>query len=757
MWVMKKHQFKTLFLLIGILVFSYQINAQTFADKKYYLIDSLDLNELSKKERKLIDSSLNIFHNAKHDSIKLWEIFSITRSGFNKKMNLGYSQWLLKYTENKLTINKDSSDYQTLLKKYKGRALNGIGIVYRYQGKYPEAISYYLQSSKIQEEINDKAGASSTMYNIGLIFSNQGDFDKALEFMHRANIISQELNYKEGIGYTCLGLGQTYLLKGDAQKGIDYLKKSLAKAEEIDDTRLVAVCLNEIGLQYKRQGNINKALEYYHKKIKLSEEIGNKEGAATTLTNLGVIYSEQGEKVLALEYYNKGLKIREEISDKEGVAHSYHILGAFYSDEKEYNKALNYYNKSLKIREEIGIKNDAIISTFNIGTVYRHQKDYEKALEYVEKSLKMSRENTYKYGIAISTIGIGNLYIRQGYYTKAKKYVKEGLALSQELGYPERILLAAEALNKVYQKEQNWKEAWKMQELYFTMKDSIRNTETVKNTIKQQAKYEMEKKEQEIALLDIQRQLQDSKLKRNKTLTIFFSAGLGLSLILIFFGYKAYTNKQTINRLLIKQNEEKKAMLKEIHHRVKNNLQVVNSLLKLQSRDIEDQRLVDAFKDAQNRVLSMALLHEKMYRSDDLQHVDVQDHITLLIEDLVKTYAVDKSINLDIKIEEVTIGMRTLVPLGLIINEIITNALKYAFIDKSNGEIMVTLNHLDGKNYELVIGDDGIGLSEEQQKESTGIGTKLIQTFTRQLNGTMDLLDQTGTVYRFRFEAIDAS
>ena len=205
---------------------------------------------------------------------------------------------------------------------------------------------------------------------------------------------------------------------------------------------------------------------------------------------------------------------------------------------------------------------------------------------------------------------------------------------------------------------------------------------------------------------------------------------------------------------LAKKNEEKTDMLKEIHHRVKNNLQVVRSLLKLQSRSIEDQKVVAMFEEAQNRVLSMALLHEKLYRSDDLKHIDVQEHITLLVEDLVKTYAVGKTIKLDIKIEEVDIGMRTLVPLGLIINEVITNALKYAFNERSEGEIIVLLKHLDGVRYELVIGDDGVGLSEKQQSESTGIGTKLIKSFTRQLNGSFERLDKPGTVFKLNFEKI---
>ena len=204
-----------------------------------------------------------------------------------------------------------------------------------------------------------------------------------------------------------------------------------------------------------------------------------------------------------------------------------------------------------------------------------------------------------------------------------------------------------------------------------------------------------------------------------------------------------------------KKNEEKRAMLKEIHHRVKNNLQVVNSLLKFQSRKLESEEAITMFKETRNRVVSMALLHEKMYRSDDIHQIDVQDYISLLVEDLVKSYAVDKNIKLDIKIEAVNLMMRTLVPLGLIINEMITNSLKHGFKDRDEGVISVYIKQLDGVQYEMIIGDDGSGI--EKGKKSTGIGVKLIEIFTKQLNGTLQQLEQPGAVFKLIFDRIDVS
>ena len=202
------------------------------------------------------------------------------------------------------------------------------------------------------------------------------------------------------------------------------------------------------------------------------------------------------------------------------------------------------------------------------------------------------------------------------------------------------------------------------------------------------------------------------------------------------------------------KNEEKEAIIKEIHHRIKNNLGVVNSLLKLQSREIEDKNIVAIFKEAQNRVISMALLHEKMYRSDDLQHIDVREHIQLLIEDLIKSYEVDKKIKLDLRVDKVAFEMRTLVPLGLIINEIITNSLKYAFKNKKEGMITVWLKMVNHESYQLTIGDNGIGMSIGKSNKK-GMGTRLIQSFIRQLKGNIKRLELPGTMYKINFMKID--
>lgn len=207
------------------------------------------------------------------------------------------------------------------------------------------------------------------------------------------------------------------------------------------------------------------------------------------------------------------------------------------------------------------------------------------------------------------------------------------------------------------------------------------------------------------------------------------------------------------NKELSKKNEEKVVMMKEIHHRVKNNLQIVNSLLRLQSHEFKDLKIIGAFEECQNRVVSMAMLHERMYKSDDIKKIDIKDHLSLLIEDLLNTYQLDKKVEIKLDIEKIELGIKTLVPLGLIINEIITNALKYAFKGVDNPKIAVSLQQLNSKKYVFIIGDNGNGIATVTEGDS--FGSELITIFTEQINGTLEMLEKQGTYYKITFEKIN--
>jgi len=198
---------------------------------------------------------------------------------------------------------------------------------------------------------------------------------------------------------------------------------------------------------------------------------------------------------------------------------------------------------------------------------------------------------------------------------------------------------------------------------------------------------------------------------------------------------------------------EKEVLLEEIHHRVKNNLQVISSLLRLQSAQVHDRATLEMFKESGNRIRSMALVHEKLYQSPDLSRLDFTDYVRSLTDLLRRSYQAETSgVTLRTTVEDVRLGIDAAVPLGLIINELVSNSLKYAYPPGRHGEVQVTLRPQDGEGYLLSVADDGVGLPADFDPRTTDtLGMQLVCALTDQLGGAIELVARSGTEFRIRF------
>ncbi len=218
--------------------------------------------------------------------------------------------------------------------------------------------------------------------------------------------------------------------------------------------------------------------------------------------------------------------------------------------------------------------------------------------------------------------------------------------------------------------------------------------------------------------------------------------------------HKLYKSRKEI----LERIDEKETLLKEVHHRVKNNLQTVSSLLSLQSRTIEDDKISGIIKSSQNRVVSMAMVHEMLYKRDDyLSKIEFKPYVKELCEYLVRSIKGNTDhVKMHLDVEDNKLSIDTVIPLGLIINETITNALKYGIVDDENGEIIIRLKKLQNNRFELYLGDNGKGYSHNfDPKNSKSLGLKLIYNLTRQLRGTISRdMSKKGTYYRIEFEEI---
>lgn len=214
------------------------------------------------------------------------------------------------------------------------------------------------------------------------------------------------------------------------------------------------------------------------------------------------------------------------------------------------------------------------------------------------------------------------------------------------------------------------------------------------------------------------------------------------------------TERKKTEKQLQKSLKDKEILMKEIHHRVKNNLMVFSSLLNLQSKFIRDEVALDVFRESQNRAKTMAIIHEKLYRSSDLKRIDFGEYIRDLSNLLFRTYATDSSrIMLNIDVEDVMLDVDISIPLGLILNELLSNSLKYAFPDGRKGDINIEFYHEEDDLLSLIVKDNVVGFPENIDfKKTESLGLQLVNMLTEQVNGDVQLKRKDGTKFKINFK-----
>jgi two-component sensor histidine kinase len=311
------------------------------------------------------------------------------------------------------------------------------------------------------------------------------------------------------------------------------------------------------------------------------------------------------------------------------------------------------------------------------------------------------------------------------------------------------------------------------------LRDSLLTESKSQQIAQLQIRYETEKKDQEllfkeknIQLLTEQGKLQAQKLQQARMIRDGTIAGALMLVLLLALSYNRYQIKQRSNRLLeTKQLEinqkncslerllgekeellqEKEWMLKEIHHRVRNNLQIVISLLNSQAANLSDGAALSTIKESQHRVQAMALIHQKLYQSQGVARVEMASYINDLIGYLRDSYSLLRPVRFHLEVKTLELDVTLAVPLGLIINEAVTNALKYAFPGERAGTVTLRLQP-EGPNYELTIADDGVGLPPGYDPaRSRSLGTTLMHGLSEQLEGDLRITGPPGVVIRLVF------
>lgn len=499
----------------------------------------------------------------------------------------------------------------------------------------------------------------------------------------------------------------------------------------------------QLGYVFERRGELGKAADYALISLGLGEKLGDKKAIAMAYSDLSNLFWKQSKIEKGLEFGLKSVKLFEErgLNDLD-YDFTLYVVGNNYLDMGKHQDALNYFKHAIAIGERYGFYNNLSDIYISLTDLHSYLGQYKKAEEAGNNAVKYAELLNNNFMLMRSWLSIGKLQNLQGKYLSAIESLQKCIAIATPAFGDEFYLSQAyEALGKAYVGNHNYKDAYAAFESYDRLKKQIFTAEADQRISKLLTEFD-------VADMNNTIQVQGIKIKHQRliqTLVIIISCLLLLLLLVLYILYK---NNKKKNKLLQKQNQEKEFLLKEIHHRVKNNLEIISSLLSLQSAQIRNPEIRDFMKDSRNRVYSMSMIHQKLYQGKTLSAIDMKDYLINLAEHIMDSFQTGDRINLTNRVDPVELDVDSAIPIGLIVNELITNALKYAFPNKSNGTIEIVLQKMHENKLFLEVADDGIGQAEGHSNKD-GFGTQLINLLVQQMDGIKYDNTKNGTKISF--------
>lgn len=670
------------------------------------------------------------------DSLLLKELVDQSKMMVYKNFDscLLLSQKILELCTANLETELEHKERQFFLSK-KGIAYKFIGISLGRKGDLDGSLTNYKKLLKLRKEENKPLFIAMAHNDIGVVYSQKGEMDSALLYYYKGLEINRALDNKKGI---LAGLGNTSILLTNKGKYIEAL------------------------------GNLQQTLS-------LSKEMNDSLSTVNALFCIAEIYALQEDAAKARRYYEESLHYCEAIDDEEGKGIALDGIGSTYFMEGEYELAKKFLKKSLKTSNRIGDLFGEIEGSLDLGEIARKENDNELALEYYNKVLDFSKQaGAIEFeGIALSAIGA--IAFEQNQLDNALMNGEKGFVIAKKTGDLKLLNQVAKLLADVYTQKGKYKEGIEMLELYVSTKDSLVNDNQSKKIIQLTEAYKYEVKGAQDSIVnaklqqekDVELALQKIENEQQKQQNIFLFFGLLLMIIFGGFIYRRYqvTNRQkkiiqeqkkqvdsTLEEIK-KSNAEKELLLKEIHHRVKNNLQIISSLLDLQSSKIDNDVVRSAMEDGQFRVKSMALIHNKLYQHENIATVNFKEYVGQLFEQIMGTLTVIQPI-LVLKVDEATVfDIDTAIPLGLILNELLTNACKYAFEEGKEGQLIIKLIEKEKGNYLLEVKDNGNGMPADFKLEKArSLGLRLVRRLSKQLLGKATYRNDNGASFCIEFK-----
>lgn len=580
----------------------------------------------------------------------------------------------------------------------------------------------------------------------------QSNLDSAKAFADSTLFLSTRLNYPKGIALGHEKRGTVSHYRGNFLNAVEYYQKSLTYHEAVDNNRSAAIILTNMGLCKRSLGDFDEAMALYFESLHRRELIGDSNGVAYSLKSIGETYAIQKDYEKAEKYFFQSLRAFEELGNIP-MEHTMLLnLGGFYREQGKLDSAEHYIQKGLAYFEVYGPKNELARAHYNLAGLYlsRNQLDASAAAYLISKQIY--EELGFSMRVVGNLISLSKVSKLQGDVSQASAYATEALEQAKLLKTKSQISRALLQLSDIYKSTGRYEEAYDYYVQFKAMEDSISNEEKQRTMLELEEKYQNRLNEQRLSELSAAHEMAEFKLQQKERQQLALILFAVLVLLVAALVFNQYRIKQKTSELLLEKNNiiqqslnEKEVLLREIHHRVKNNLQFISSLLNLQSRHVKDPEINTVLQESKNRVNSMSLIHQRLYQEDNLTGVDMDAYIHKLTESLLYAYKVDKQrIQTSIQVDDICLEVDSAIPIALILNELLTNVFKYAFADRETGKLDIQL--IDRQDtLQLIVADDGVGIPDKDTAARKSFGYNLIHSLLQKVGGEMHIQSQKGT------------
>lgn len=479
---------------------------------------------------------------------------------------------------------------------------------------------------------------------------------------------------------------------------------------------------------------VDSSMSLYLQALRLAEKLDDKQAMAFIYYNMALINQRQQNNKKADEQIRQALRYAELANDTSLTAHCCIMTGIMAFLLENTDSCAYWFSRSAALFDALGKEDKAAFARSKLGNVYEAQGEYALATPLFEQALKAaqkSQDSTRLLGAYVN-MATNNLNLKQ--YPSALRYAQDArqfaAALGRDFEYQEMLKIEA----AIREEMGDPRAAIQVLRQYVHHHDSVLSIQRAQRIAELEAHYETEKKEATIVTQE--QALRDARIRFWLTAALLVLALAGGGLLF------------QLARKLRKRNAEKEFLIKEIHHRVKNNLQILSSLLHLQSRQITDEAALEAVREGQNRVDAMGLIHQKLYMGDNVAAVSMPEYLQDLGNTLLDSFGLhDERIHIRYTVQPLQLDVDTAIPLGLIINELVTNTLKYAFPEGRKGIVDIALWIDEANKLNLKIADNGVGAAAAPDlKGSTSFGTNLVQMLSKKLKGVPQVQD-TGEGY----------